>query len=259
MSNSTADGTSGDADRPNRYLLVVDSNIRDLFTATMLLQRFSYPVCTARNARQALEMISVAIPALMITDMALPDMTGLELLRLVGHDPRTFSVPVMLVQPTTDMIVDKHCIEIGGAIACLTKPLKVEELYRAVQAAIEPTPRAHIRVPTQLPVALNHTALDISEGECVTQLSEQGMYVRMRKPLSRSKKVSVGIGLGGRTISAEAEVLYHHRFEEAPFKDDGMALKFVTMAPDDRAFIQAYVRDAMTRGLALEGREIDFT
>src|SRR5574340_77645 len=83
--------------RKSRYILVIESNIQELFTTAMLLHRFSYPVCTARNARQALDMVSVAIPALVVAELSLPGMTGLEFVRVLGRNSHTCGIPVILL------------------------------------------------------------------------------------------------------------------------------------------------------------------
>jgi len=60
------------AGNPRRYILVVTASSDDLFSISMLLQRFAYPVCTAQTAKQAIDIISVAQPAFVITDLVLP-------------------------------------------------------------------------------------------------------------------------------------------------------------------------------------------
>src|SRR5512139_1531406 len=131
--------------KAGRYVLVVTASTDDLFSISMLLQRFAYPVCTAQTAKQALDIIAVAHPALVITDLVLPDMSGLEMLRNVKGDVRT--LPILLLLPGPDAHVEKRPVEIGGSVPCLTKPVHTEVLYRAVQAVLEATPRTYLRIP----------------------------------------------------------------------------------------------------------------
>ncbi len=236
---------SGSTKRTKRYLLVVDSKTTDLFTCAMLLQRFGYRVCTANTSVQALDMVSVAIPALVIANLYLPVMSGVDLNSLLKQDPRTASVPMIFLRPTGDEAAERRCLALK--ITALPKPVQVEDLYRAVQAAIETTPRSNIRIETRLTVSVNNVPLDCIEGECASVLSEHGMYVRTREPHDRNEHVTVEMNINGRVIPAEATVLYSHRYGDGPFSEPGMGLKFLRMAPEDHAFIREFIREDVMR------------
>lgn len=238
---------SGEPGRKNRYLLVVNGRLDDLNYTAMILQRFSYPVFTAQNGQQALDMISLVMPALMITDLVLPDMGGLDLLRKVGEKARFLQVILLL--PSTDAKVEDRFVEIGGAIPCLTKPVLAEDLYRTIQAVIETTPRSNIRIPTALPVTVNRVPLNDSRGEYVTNLSEQGLFVRMLKPPRRNEQVSLKLSVGSRSIDADAAVLYSHRSGDGPLREPGMSLRFVRIAPDDQEFLRVFIHREVMRGI----------
>lgn len=245
MNHAALDSTG----RPRRYLLVVDSKTTDLFMCSMLLQRFGYRVCTANTSVQALDMVSVAIPALVISDLYLPVMSGADLNSLLKQDQRTASVPLIFLRPSGDEAAERRCFALK--IPSLLKPVGVEDLYRAVQASIETTPRSNIRIKTRLTVAVNNVPLDCIEGECASVLSEHGMYVRTREPQRRNEHVTVEININGRVIPAEATVLYSHRHGDGPFAEPGMGLKFLRMAPEDHAFIREFIREDVMREVSL--------
>lgn len=237
--------------RKSRYILIIESNIQELFTTAMLLHRFSYPVCTVRNARQALDMISVAMPALVITDLSLPAMTGLELLRLLGRNSHTYSIPVILLLPENDANYESEKFEIGSHL-CLRRPVAIEELFRAVQSVMESTPRTNIRIQTLLPVTINKTPLDSARGECATHISSQGMYIRTFKYHPPQEKLALQVVVSGRTINADATVLYTRRQDAGPFSEPGMAVKFIRIMAEDRDVIKQYIHDQVTRGIVTE-------
>lgn len=81
-------------DRKTSFALLVDGYVRDLFTTGMILQRIGYDVFIANTGEDALRIIDAALPVLMIHELALPQMSGLELLVRIKHDPRTKSIPV---------------------------------------------------------------------------------------------------------------------------------------------------------------------
>jgi hypothetical protein len=100
----------------------------------------------------------------------------------------------------------------AGYAGCLNKPVQFSELYRAVQRAIEPTPRQNTRVP----VLLSATIDDIASGtEIVTVLSDSGLFVRTHEPRTAGSKHTVTFLLNGRA-SRPMTSLYANRFEEYP-------------------------------------------
>jgi CheY-like chemotaxis protein len=231
-----------------RYILIVDNKTNDLFYASMLLQRLDCRGCSAHTAAEALEMTSVAVPSLVIANLFLPGMSGMDLARLLKQDPRTASLPVIFLIPSNDKTAEKRCLTAGVA-AYITKPIAVEDLHRIVQKIMESTPRANIRIPTRLSVSLNKVPLDCIEGECASVLSEHGMYVRMLKPYNRDERLTIEMNVNGRIVPAEAAVLYSHRFGDGPFREPGMGLTFLRISSEDQNYIRRFIHDEVTRGI----------
>lgn len=233
---------TGVSDRQKHYLMAVGTDTEELFCTSLLLQRFAYPVCTAQTATQALAMVSVARPSLVITDLVLPEMSGRELVRKFGADFR--DVPVIFLLPSGEEAAGS-----GAAGICLVKPVQAEDLFRAVQTAIEPTPRSNIRIPIRLPVFVNRVKLDGLKGECATYLSEHGMYVRTLKPNRRDEQIAIEMDITGRSITAEASVLYNHLPGDGPFQEPGMAVKFIRISREDQSFLRQYIHDTVMQGI----------
>jgi len=248
MAESSRDIPTGMPERRSRFLLIVDSDVNNLFYLSMLLQRFEYNISTATNAAEALKMIGIAAPSLVITSLVLSDMPGFELIRRMRQDPRTAAVPVLVKAMDRTPETERLCRQAGVA-ACLYEPVNAEELYRTVQAAIEPTPRQNIRINTFLSVSVDGKPLDCVEGECASVLSEHGMYVRTLRPYPSNTRLPVQILIKGRPITVEAVVLYCHKFGEGPFKEPGMGLKFVRVAPQDQELIRQFIREELMKGI----------
>lgn len=248
MAESSRDIPTGMPERRSRFLLVVDSNVNDLFYLSMLLQRFEYNISTAANGAEALKMTEIAAPSLVIVSSVLSDMPGLELIRGMRQEPRMAVVPV-LVKTADRTLETERLYRQAGVAACLYDPVNAEELYRTVQSAIEPTPRQNIRIHTMLSVIVDGKPLDCVEGECASVLSEHGMYVRTLRPYASKTRLPVQIVIKGRSIPVEAEVLYCHKFGEGPFKEPGMGLKFVRVAPQDQELIRQFIREELVKGI----------
>jgi CheY-like chemotaxis protein len=243
------EGASGNtSERSSRYLLIVDSDANELYYIAMLLQRFDYNICTAGNADEAIEMVSVALPTLIVSELSLKGRNGIELLQQLKENPRTAPVPVVIKAENPSQEVERKCLKAGAVL--IRKPVQAEDLYRIVQLTIEDTPRENIRIYTRLPVMVDNKPLDCGgEGECATVLSRHGMYVRTLKPSLVGSKLSLKIVVKGRTVELEAVVLYSHRFGEGPFKEPGMGLKFINIAPKDQDFIRQFIREEVTKDI----------
>jgi CheY-like chemotaxis protein len=248
MTEYTDTAPSESSHRRSRFILLVDGDANHLFYAAMLLQRLEYNIYTARTAEEALEMIAVALPALVITEMNLPGMTGLEFARKLNANARTADVPVIAATDNRTPAVELECRK-NGCVACIRKPVQAEEVYRTVQSAIENTPRSAMRVVTRLAVIVNNVPLDCAEGECVSVISEKGLYIRTLKPYPKKAVIHIEMVISGNSVSAEALVLYSHTFGEGPFKEPGMGLQFTRITPHAQGVIRQYIKNEITRGI----------
>ncbi len=236
------------SENSTRFIMVVDGDARDLFCISMLLQRFEYNICTARTAEETLELIRVARPALIITELSLTGMSGLDLVQRLRQDPLTAGIPGIIQSADSSPETHEKCGEAGAAF--LRKPIRAEELFRTVELTIGDSNRKKIRVYTQLPVRVDNVPLHSGEnGTCLTTLSEQGMYVWTLKPSPVNARIAMQIELAGRILSVEAVVLRSHRYGEGPHGEPGMAVRFEKIAPEDAEFIRQFVEEEVTKGI----------
>jgi len=230
-----------------RLLMVVDDDAHRRVFHAKLLQRFEYRVCTASNAEDALAMIAAEPPALIIAELDLPGMSGLDLLARIQQEPRTADIPVIALAANRDQGTEIRCLRAGFS-AFLGTPVGLEELYRTIQTAIgEPVTRASLRVRTQMPVIVDNVPLDGVKGECALVISEHGMYIRTLKPHPPNAHLTVQISVKGRTIAADAVVLYRHRLNEGNIGEPGMGIKFARIAPRDQEFLRLYIHDEIAQ------------
>lgn len=232
----------------NRFVVVVDGDINDLVYTAILLQRFAFQVCTARSASEALEMTTVLPLALVVASQETLDMSGYDLVLRLRLDPRTSEVPVIVLTHAGDLLTAQRFREAGVA-ACLDKPVQVETLYTAVQAAVS-KPRKNLRITTELTVTMNGVLLSSSAGECATVISEHGMYIRTLKPAAKGTRVAVTILIKNRIVPVETVVLYTYGHLQGLFKEPGMGLEFVRIDPEGRELIRQYIHEEITQGVA---------
>ena len=171
------------AEREKRLVVIVDGEGAHLYYTSILLQRLEYNIHTSRTAADTLEIVSVADPALVLTEISLPDMDGVELLRKLKRNPQTHKVPVIVLTSSRDQTIKSACLEEGCA-AYFHKPVDPDVLYAAIQKATETVPRQFIRLQTCLNVMVgdDKAAAHSIISDYVTALSEQGMFVSTSQP-----------------------------------------------------------------------------
>jgi len=225
--------------KKKKFVLVVDSNARDSFQAGMILQNFGYVVTTVKTAEEALEFISIAVPSLIVMELVLPGMHGQDLLARIRKESSLAMMPVIVQTARPDIKVQDRCYE-AGCTLYLKKPVDAESLYRAVQEAIEPTPRKTVRIPTFLKASVDGSG---PGAEFVTVISNKGMFIKTLHPRPKGTDHSVSFILNKKIIKVAAQVLYSYGFGEGPSKDPGMGMKFVTISAEDLALIQDYIQE----------------
>jgi len=113
-------------------VLAVDDDPGILRIIEMLLSRNGYTVRTAPNGEKALSLLRSFSPAVLITDVQMPGMSGYDLCSVVKHDERLATVPVVFLtaQGTPQDYKTGHDM---GAVMYMVKPFKPERLLQVVQ------------------------------------------------------------------------------------------------------------------------------
>lgn len=227
--------------RKKRFVLVVDGSPRDLLETGMLLQNFGYTVTSVRSAEEALEFISIAVPALVIMEYILPGMNGKDLLDRIRQEPHLARIPVIVQTNFPGIEVKDHCDRLGCTLY-LRKPVNAEHLYRAVQSTIEPTPRRNLRASSYLRASVDGAG---QGSDLITVLSDDGLFIKTLNPRQVGERHTVSFVLNRKIVRTEAEVLYTYAFGEGPHNDPGMGMKFTSLRPEDREIIRQFIREQL--------------
>lgn len=123
------------ADRRN--VLIVDDDQRVRKVLVDLLEQEGYAVEAAIDGKWALETLNSFAPDIVISDVVMPNMNGIELCRRLKLDPRAADVPVLLISGTRD--TDEDAVEglVAGAADYLELPFRHEELLAKVARLTE--------------------------------------------------------------------------------------------------------------------------
>ena len=214
----------------------------------ILLKRLEYAVLTASSAEEALQIVDHTVPSLVITESALPVMSGTELIRTLKGSDRTRDLPVVVLAGGEDTRIRERWKDLGCA-AYLVKPVEPHFFYQTIQAAIEPVPREHIRLsmPLKVVVGDERTSPHSAERtEYATTISEGGLYLRTLYPQPKNTSTPVRIFIKDRMIKAKAAVLYSTAMDSGDFHEPGMGMKFTEISEDDQNYLRHFIEERLT-------------
>lgn len=118
-----------------RRILVVDDTAPNRSLLVDLLTPLGFAVSEAANGREALDRLAQAAADLVLTDLVMPEMGGVELIRRLRRTPEQASLPVIVVSASaTDQ--DRADSLAAGATAFLPKPVEHRDLLREIGAAL---------------------------------------------------------------------------------------------------------------------------
>jgi len=122
------------SDRTRRLVLVVDDEPASRFAKLQILRRADFDVCEATTGYDALRLAQDREPDVVLLDVHLPDISGLEVCRRLKTAPR--AVPLSVLQISASAISDAERVSglDNGADAYLTEPVSADVLVATVRA-----------------------------------------------------------------------------------------------------------------------------
>jgi CheY-like chemotaxis protein len=120
-----------------KVILIVEDNARNLKLARDVLNHVGYRTLEAENAEDGLALARAERPDLVLMDVQLPGMDGVEALARLRTDPLTADIPVVALTAFA-MREDRDRLLAVGFDAYLEKPIDVREFPRQVEAVLAP-------------------------------------------------------------------------------------------------------------------------
>lgn len=120
-------------------ILIVEDNVTNMKLSTFLLESADYTVLAAVNAELGLAMARASRPDLILMDIQLPGMDGLQATGVLKADPETRDIPVIALTALA-MKGDEERILAAGCDGYIAKPLDYKEFLRRVAAMLAATP-----------------------------------------------------------------------------------------------------------------------
>jgi signal transduction histidine kinase len=117
-------------------ILVVDDTSANLHLLTNLLTEQGYTVYPASDGELALEFVRSTLPHLILLDIRMPGMDGIEVCRRLKSDERTRAIPVIFISISEDEGSKVKGFQ-AGAVDYITKPFQAEEVLARVRIHLQ--------------------------------------------------------------------------------------------------------------------------
>ena len=118
-------------------VLIVEDNPANMTLATFLLESAGHTVLSATDAETGLTVARTEQPDLVLMDIQLPGMDGLQATALLKKDKATKSIPVIALTALA-MKGDEERIRAAGCDGYIAKPMRYKEFLEAIGAQLAP-------------------------------------------------------------------------------------------------------------------------
>lgn len=234
-----------------KTILVADDSETFMMYISILLQRLGFDVIPAENGAEALKLLAFFSPDIVLLDVEMPEMDGIETLKAIKENSLFSHLPVIMVTVDSDKATHYECIQ-SGCSAYLTKPMKISEMNKVLQEHVvydRDKRRVHLRTVFEKKVLLTHSG--VSKEHFSMNLSEGGIYLRRKDPMAVGTEVAVSFPLkDGTMMTLQGNVIYTKTLTSELFKGTpGMAIEFKNLSDHDSKILRNYIEELLTEGI----------
>lgn len=121
---------------PVASVLYIEDNATNIaLVENLIARRGDLTMLSATTGREGIEMACTALPIVILMDIQLPDMHGLDALECLRDNPATRHIPVMALSSDAFPLQIKQAVE-AGFFRYLTKPFKIDDFTDALDACL---------------------------------------------------------------------------------------------------------------------------
>ncbi len=218
-------------------ILLVDDMRSFLDLESSFLQRADCRILTAATGLEAIRVAKLEGPDLIILDIEMPEMNGIQACRILKADPATQRVPIIIL---TSMQMEDEARR-AGAEHFLRKPIDEPRFLAEVKKFLPIVERAETRVSLDSPITYWRDG-EPSYGRLL-DLSRTGFFVGALEPQPVGARLEVSFTLpkdfSGKLITAEAMVVRHANGDAG-----GFGCRFFQISSGARLFIEEFLERA---------------
>jgi len=146
----------------NKKIAVIDDEEDILNLIKLQLKKNNYSVSTFLHPQKFLKYLEKNLPDLIILDIMLPDIDGLEILKIIRQEKKTKHLPIIMLSAKSEEI-DKILGLEFGADDYVTKPFSVKELLARIKALLRRTEKVNDEIILKIKdkIILNKDAREV--------------------------------------------------------------------------------------------------
>ncbi|KAA0253022.1 MAG: response regulator [Acidobacteria bacterium] len=221
-------------------ILLVDDARNFLDLEVSFLRRAECQVLTAGTGLEAIRVARAESPDLIVLDIEMPEMNGLQACRILKTDPATQPIPVIVL---TSMQMEDEARR-AGAEHFLRKPIDEPRFLAEVRKFLTIEERQDPRVALDAPITFWRDG-EPHQGRLL-DLSKTGFFVGCRDPQPVGARLEVSFTLprelSGKLITAEAMVVRQSEGDKR-----GFACRFFRLTSGARLFVEEFLERGEVR------------
>jgi len=119
-----------------KKILIVEDIPALIHILELEVQRLGYETILANNGEEAVETAMAQLPNLIMMDIMMPEMDGLEAARRIRENPKTRSIPIIAVTALSSRKDKEKCLE-SGCDDYLSKPFTASQLSSSITTLLK--------------------------------------------------------------------------------------------------------------------------
>jgi CheY-like chemotaxis protein len=123
----------------SQTILIIDDDMDTLKLVGIMLERKGFRILASTSGEKGLNLAETEIPDLILLDVMIPDISGIEIARSIRANPATESIPIIMFTARSQVDDKVEGLE-AGADAYITKPARPRELFAQVNSILKRSP-----------------------------------------------------------------------------------------------------------------------
>jgi CheY-like chemotaxis protein len=154
-------------------ILIVDDMRRFLDLEKSFLKRAECRILTALTGLEAIKVAKTEMPDIIMLDVEMPEMNGIEATRILKNDPQTKHIPIVIFTALDNI---ESQARKAGCDDFHRKPMDEDKFLRVVQAFVPLKIRKYVRAVLDAPALLKEDGKEF-KGQCVN-ISATGVFIK---------------------------------------------------------------------------------
>ena len=232
-------------EKAHRILVVDDVQLFKELEKTFLT-RTEFEIHTACTGAEALEKARVLRPKLMLLDLQMPGMSGVECCEEIKKDPELKDICVIIVTDRGNEADRSQCME-AGCDGFITKPVTRTDLLSKIRHTIYAGSRSTLRLP--ISVQLSYApAGGVGETAVTLNIASVGMYIATRTSLEVGTALHLSFELPGldKNFFLRGEVVWNTKSVAPGDITPGLGIRFTDIDDASAELITRYVEEQLS-------------